>query len=80
MDNVAKRILADTTISIAIYCIGYTGNGGVDATLLKRVANTLDSGAHNANWQSGMYVSAGHSAALDAAFGTVASEILRLGD
>jgi len=27
-----------------------------------------------------MYVSAGHSAALDPAFGTVASEILRLGD
>jgi hypothetical protein len=44
------------------------------------VANTLDSGAPKANWQSGMYVSAGHSAALDAAFGTVASEILRLGD
>ena len=78
MDNVAKRILADTSISIAIYCIGYTGNGGVDSALLKRVANTLDSGAHNATWQSGMYVSAGDSAALQSAFNTVASEILRL--
>lgn len=78
VDNVAKRILADTTISIAIYCIGYTGNGGVDDVLLKRVANTLDSGAYDATRASGMYVAAADSNALQAAFSTVASEILRL--
>ena len=78
VDNMAKAILADNTMKIAIYCIGYTGNGGVDAALLKRVANTLDSGSHNSNWQTGIYVSAGDSTALQNAFNTVASEILRL--
>jgi hypothetical protein len=78
VDNVAKAILADNTVNIAIYCIGYTGNGGVDAALLKRAANTLDSGAHNVNWQTGMYVSASDNTALQNAFNTVASEILRL--
>src|SRR5262249_50183272 len=78
VDNVAKSILADTTMSIAIYCIGYTGNGGVDSKLLKRAANTLDSGAHNINWQTGLYVPANDSVALQNAFNTVASEILRL--
>ena len=78
VDNVAKAILADNTLRIAIYCIVYTGNGGVDAALLKRVANTLDSGAHNNNWETGMYVSADDNVALQNAFNTVASEILRL--
>jgi Flp pilus assembly protein TadG len=78
VDNVAQRILADNTINVAIYCIGYTGNGGVDSVLLKRIANTLDSGVHNATWQTGMYVAADDSVALGNAFNTVASEILRL--
>jgi len=78
VDNMAQRILADTTMSTAIYCIGYTGNGGVDTALLKRIANTLDSGAHNASWQTGIYVPAADSVALTNAFNTVASEILRL--
>jgi len=78
VDNVAKAIMADNTLRVAIYCIGYTGNGGVDAALLKRIANTLDSGAHNNNWATGIYVSANDNAAMQNAFNTVASEILRL--
>jgi hypothetical protein len=78
LDNTAKRILADGTMNVAIYCIGYTGNGGVDAALLKRVANTLDATAYNANWQTGVYVEAADSTGLNNAFNTVASEILRL--
>ncbi len=74
----AQTILADNTMNIAIYCIGYTGNGGVDTVLLKRAANTLDSGNHNSNWKTGIYVPAGDSTALNNAFNTVASEILRL--
>ncbi len=42
VDNTAQAILKDTTMNVAIYCIGFTGNGGVDAALLKRVANTQD--------------------------------------
>ena len=76
--GIAPVRLNDNTMSIAIYCIGYTGNGGVDTVLLKRIANTLDSGNHNGSWQTGLYVPAGDSTALNNAFNTVASEILRL--
>jgi hypothetical protein len=78
VDNTAQRILSDSTMNIAIYCIGYTGNGGVDAALLKRIANTLDSTSYNANYQLGMYVEASDTTGLNNAFNTVASEILRL--
>jgi hypothetical protein len=78
VDNTAKRILADATMNVSIYCIGYTGNGGLDASLMKRVGNTLDSTSHNTAWQTGLYVEAADSAGMTAAFYTVASEILRL--
>jgi Flp pilus assembly protein TadG len=76
--NMAHTILNDTSLKITIYCIGYTGNGGVDATLLKRIANTLDSGDHHTNWQTGKYIPAGDSVALNNAFNDVAGQILRL--
>lgn len=78
IDNAAQTILADTTLNTAIYCIGYTGNGGVDATLLKRIANTKDSNNYTSAWQTGLYVEAGNSTELETAFNTVASSILRL--
>jgi len=78
VDNTAQRILSDTNMNIAIYCIGYTGNGGVDAALLKRVANTQDATSYNTNYQTGIYVEAADSTGLNNAFNTVASEILRL--
>lgn len=77
-DNAAKRILGDTNLNVTIYTIGYTGNGGVDTALLKRVANTKDSTNHNSNWQTGQYVAASDTDALAQAFQTVASAILRL--
>jgi len=36
----AKRIRGDTTLKPTFYCIGYTGDGGVDHALLKRLTNT----------------------------------------
>jgi Flp pilus assembly protein TadG len=77
-DNTAQRILADTNLNVTIYVIGYTPNGGVDEYLLKRLANTKDSSNHNSAWQTGMYVAADDDAALEVAFQTVASAILRL--
>ena len=77
-DTAAQRILADTHLNIAIYVIGFTGNGGVDEALLKRVSNTLDSTNRNPDWQTGIYVAASDSNGLHNAFKTVASEILRL--
>jgi hypothetical protein len=77
-DNAAKRILADTNLNVTIYTIGYTGDGGVDTELLKRIANTKDSSNHTVSWQTGQYVAASDTNGLALAFQTVASAILRL--
>jgi hypothetical protein len=77
-DNAAQKILSDSAMNIAIYTIGFTGDGGVDAVLLKRMANTLDSSSYNANYQSGIYVEASDAQSLQQAFGQVASEVLKL--
>ena len=77
-DNAAKRILADTNLNVTIFTIGYTGDGGVDTALLKRLANTKDSTNHVTSWQTGLYEAASDTNGLALAFQTVASAILRL--
>ncbi len=77
-DNAAQKILSDSAMNVAIYTIGFTGDGGVDATLLKRMANTQDSSSYNSNYQSGLYVEASDAQSMQQAFGQVASEVLRL--
>ena len=77
-DNAAQRILADTNMNVTIFTIGYTGDGGVDTALLKRLANTKDSTNHTASWQTGLYEAASDTNGLALAFQTVASAILRL--
>ena len=77
-DNAAKRILADTNLNVTIFTIGYTGDGGVDTALLKRIANTKDSTNHTSSWQTGLYEAAADTNGLALAFQTVASAILRL--
>jgi len=77
-DNAAQKILSDTAMNIAIYTIGFTGDGGVDSVLLSRMANTQTSSSYNSNYQSGLYVPAADDATLQQAFGQVASEVLRL--
>ncbi len=57
-DNAAQKILADSAMNVAIYTIGFTGNGGVDSALLQRMANTQNSSSFNSNYQSGLFVSA----------------------
>jgi Flp pilus assembly protein TadG len=78
LDNAAQTILKDSAMNIAIYSIGFTGNGGVDAALLNRIANTQLSSSYNANYQSGIYVEAWDAGSLQHAFGQVASEVLKL--
>ena len=73
-DNVAQRILKDTTLNATIYTIGYTGNGGVDTALLKRIANTQDATSYNSNYESGLYVSSSDAQSMQAAFAQVASQ------
>jgi hypothetical protein len=65
-------------MNITIFTIGYTGNGGVDTDLLKRIANTRDSTNYHTNWKTGIYVAASDADGLQRAFQTVASAILRL--
>lgn len=76
-----------------IFTIALLGNTGVDASLLKRLANTQDAppcanppncpgGYHDStvatNQETGLYVPVFQGASISAAFQQVASEILRL--
>jgi hypothetical protein len=89
VDSAANRIRADVNrpsrvpadannMAIAIYVIGYSGNGGVDQGLLKRVANDKTSSAYDATQATGIYVPAGNKTALANAFNTIYTAILRL--
>lgn len=78
-DNAGKTIRTQTVMNpIAIYTIGYTGNGGVDTSLLQRLANTQDASSYDPNEPVGIYVPVNQASDLLSAFYTVASSILRL--
>ncbi len=78
-DNVGQTIRSQTTMNpVTIYSIGYTGNGGVDSGLLKRLANTQDSTSYSSSQQVGIYVQVDSANQLNAAFMAVASSMLRL--
>lgn len=81
VDNAAQRIRAKTLNSempITIYAIGLGGAGAAEHELLKRIANTKDSPVFDDDAPVGLYLFAPGSAQLGAAFGQIASEILRL--
>lgn len=77
--NLANRT-GDTggNMNIAIYAIGYTGNGGCDDGLLKRVANDKSATGYDSTQRTGIYVSASDKTGLANAFNVIASAILRL--
>jgi hypothetical protein len=87
-DSAAARIRSDVNLpnragdtqnmQVAIYVIGYMGNGGIDEGLLKRIANDKASTSYDQTKSTGIYVPASNTAALSAAFDTIASVILRL--
>ncbi len=80
-DDAARRIRADATLTPVIYTIGYNGGSEKpDAVLMKRISNVddPDNTAYDPGKPSGLYVMAPTTGQLAAAFGTVASEILRL--
>jgi len=88
VDNAANNIRNDSNLGnragdtqnmkIQIFTIGYTGNGGCDDGLLKRVANDPSSSSFSTTQQRGHYYSASDSDGLAAAFAQVASSMLRL--
>jgi hypothetical protein len=89
VDNAAKSIrldsnkpnrVADTgaNMNIQFYVIGYTGNGGCDDGLLKRVANDINAAGYDSTQPRGKYYSASDGASLAAAYDQLASDLLRL--
>jgi Flp pilus assembly protein TadG len=80
VDNTAKAIRTSNAAGnpIVVYTIAYSGNGGTDKALLKRVANTQDSSSYVATEQTGMYIEVHSADQLSAAFSAVASDLLRL--
>src|SRR5437764_7236137 len=89
VDNAARNIRVDANLpnrigdlsgnmNIAIYAIGYTGNGGCDDGLLKRVANDKSATGYDSSQRTGIYVAAADKTALANAFNTIAAAILRL--
>jgi hypothetical protein len=89
VDSAGKSILTDANYAnrtgdsinkmvINIYVIAYLGNNGADDGLLRRVANDKTAAGYDATLPQGLYVPATDKNALAAAFGKVASALLRL--
>jgi len=76
--NLASRAGDTQNMMVAIYAIGYEGNGGVDQGLLQSVANDKAAFSYNGNQSTGIYVPASNTTALANAFNVIASAILRL--
>ncbi len=74
-DDAARSIRNAGTI---IYTIGLDGDGGVDNTLLRRIANDPASPIFNSSLPAGQYYYSPNAGQLGAAFNSIASEILRL--
>ena len=79
-DSAGYKIRSSAAIpgGTVIYAIGYTGNGGLNAELLNRLANSKNSTSYDNTQQVGMYVQVDNIANLNAAFAAVASDLLRL--
>jgi hypothetical protein len=82
LDNAAQNARVDAALNnlpFIVYTIGL-GNapGGVNNTLLQRMANDPNSATHQSAYTDGMYLFSPGTANLSAAFATIASDILRL--
>jgi len=77
-DNAAAAARNNTALGVVTYTIGLGSNGGVDDTLLERMANDLASPIYDNTKVNGLYIYAPSSADLGNAFARIASEILRL--
>lgn len=74
-DDAARQIRKD---GIFLYTIGLDGDGGVDSTLLARMANDPTSQYYDSSQPTGMYVYTPNIGQLAAAYNSIASEILRI--
>ena len=81
--NFAHRSGDASPMTITIYTVGYTGNGGTDYGFLQKLANMPASSAngystYNNTEPAGLYVQASNTTELANAFATIATAILRL--
>lgn len=74
-DDAATQIRQD---GILLYTIGLDGDGGLDNTLLARMANDPTSPYYNGSQPAGRYAYAANAGQLAAAFNSIRSEILRI--
>ncbi len=74
-DDAARQIRQD---GIFVYTIGLDGDGGVDNTFLRRVANDPASPIYSSSQPTGKYYYSPNAGQLGAAFDSIASQILRL--
>ena len=79
VDNVGKTIRSQAVMNpIRIMTIGYTGNGGTDSVLLKRLANESDSTSYVTTQPNGNFYQVDNANQLGPVFAKVASSVLRL--
>ena len=79
VDNAGQTIRSQNNmLPITIYTIGFTGDGGTDAELLRRLANTQTATSYNPQQPVGMYIEVNNPNDLAGAFSFVASQVLRL--
>ena len=89
VDNAAARIRTDVNkpnrvgdtdpaLKIGFEVLGYTGNGGIDDGLLKRVANDPGAVGFVPAQPNGKYYEADNSTQMTAAMNAIAADILRL--
>jgi len=79
VDNLGQTIRSQNNmLPVTIYTIGFTGNGGTDAELLRRLANTQTATSFNPQQPVGMYIQVDNPNDLAGAFSIVASQVLRL--
>jgi Flp pilus assembly protein TadG len=81
--NYANRTGDTSPMTITIYTIGYSGNGGTDRGLLKKIANINGCNVNGYSCsmigqQPGLYAEAADPTALSNAINTIATAILRL--
>ncbi len=82
LDNAAQNARIDAAtnnIPLMVYTIGL-GNapGGVNNTLLERLANDANSATHQTAYPTGLYMYSPDTAHLASAFAAIASDILRI--
>jgi hypothetical protein len=81
LDNAATRARAEAAgldLELVVYTVGLASPNPAEDLLLKRIANTRDSNIFDPTKKEGIYAYASNPTELEAAFASMASDILRI--